>query len=206
MPHKIVPPLYSIWTGMKARCLSQGSVNFHLYGARGIGICERWMSYKNFELDMMPRPSPRHSIERIDNDGNYCPENCRWATNAEQQRNRRNTVKIEIEGKTHLVMDLSRMSGIKSGTIVARAKAGLPLSEVLSPHRRYDLSGLALGGKASGAKKKASTHCKRGHEYTAENTYWMPLKGYAPCRICRACHNAKMRTLNAKRKSLSAAP
>jgi hypothetical protein len=75
---------------MKDRCCRPLAYCYHLYGGRGITVCERWQnSFSAFLADMGPKPSPEHSIDRINNDGNYCAENCRWATTKEQQANRR---------------------------------------------------------------------------------------------------------------------
>lgn len=82
-------PNYKIWLQMKYRC-RRGTRYEKNYSARGIKICTSWMDdFKNFESDMGPRPSIKHSVDRIDNDGNYCPHNCRWATQHEQILNSR---------------------------------------------------------------------------------------------------------------------
>ncbi len=82
-------PEHNTWKAMKHRCLGKNSHNYDRYGGRGISVCERWLSFENFFADMGPKPGPGFSIDRINVNGNYEPGNCRWATNVEQQSNKR---------------------------------------------------------------------------------------------------------------------
>ena len=86
---------YRCWWNMLDRCLNPNSKIFGYYGGRGITVCQRWRDFPKFFEDMGQRPSPKHSIDRTDNNGNYEPSNCRWATKTEQMRNRR-TVKATV--------------------------------------------------------------------------------------------------------------
>jgi len=83
-------PVYTgSWVGMKQRCLNPNAANYYCYGGRGIKICKRWLLFKNFWNDMKSTWRPGLSLDRINNDGDYTPENCRWATRSEQQQNKR---------------------------------------------------------------------------------------------------------------------
>jgi len=183
MPFKNPHPLYSVWQGMRRRCDNPNHKAFPDYGGRGISVCSEWDDFHVFLRDMGPRPNG-HSIDRRDNDRGYSPDNCRWATRKEQQRNQRRAVYVTIEGTEHRAIDLADMTGMKTDTIVARASKGLTYKEVVDPQPRRDLSGFALGGKASGALRKAKTHCPQGHEYTEDNL----LKNKHGHRGCKTCH------------------
>ena len=94
-------PEYRAWRSMRYRVLNpdKGNKRYHIYGGRGIKICDRWLeSFENFLADMGRKPSPEHSIDRKDNDGDYCPENCRWATSTEQAYNRRTNRIVYFNG------------------------------------------------------------------------------------------------------------
>lgn len=106
---------YSIWKGMRARCNNANNPAFHRYGGRGIKVCERWNDFENFLEDMGEKPDG-FTIDRIDNNGNYCPENCRWATRIEQANNTRNNVFIEYDNQKLSTRQWDRELGLCLGT------------------------------------------------------------------------------------------
>ncbi len=199
MTFKTIPPLYNVWADMKARCRNPHAKSWKDYGGRGISVCERWRtSYSTFVSDMGPRPDG-YVLDRINNDGNYEPENCRWVDRVTSQRNRRVCVRVTIEGKEYLLADLADKSPLKRDVVLERARQGMTLEQVLSPEKRRDLSGLALGGIANGARNRAKTHCKSGHEFTDANTFVTP-EGWRKCRRCAADRQAVINRRNTARK------
>lgn len=116
-------PEYNTWVLMKKRCNSPKDKYYSLYGARGIAVCERWLnSFENFSSDMGERPSDKHSIDRIDNDKGYSPENCRWALPQDQARNRRSNTLLEFNGRTQCLKAWADEIGINSTTLLRRLK------------------------------------------------------------------------------------
>ena len=113
-------PEYGIWKHMIYRCTLSHTRDFANYGRRGVTVCERWLAYENFIADMGVRPSPNHTLERIDNDGPYSPGNCRWATTKEQNRNRRNSVFIAFQGEELCLAEWAERVGISPQALRAR--------------------------------------------------------------------------------------
>lgn len=114
---------HAIWHGMIGRC-EWDIINFKRYGGRGIKVCDRWRSsFDNFLADMGPRPVGK-SLDRINNDGDYEPANCRWATPREQARNRHNSVTITVNGETMLMIEAAERFGVNYQTIRWRLRAG----------------------------------------------------------------------------------
>jgi hypothetical protein len=118
-------PTYRTWSHIIGRCCNPSDKNYTAYGGRGIRICDRWRSsFEAFLEDMGPRPSPKHSIDRIDNDGDYTPENCQWATPKQQSRNRRSSRRITIDDESKTLAEWSEQSGNDRTTISRRILAG----------------------------------------------------------------------------------
>lgn len=135
-------PGYRSWRGMKQRCFNPLDDGYKLYGGRGITVCERWRtSFLNFISDMGQRPSGKHSIERVDTNGNYEPSNCVWALPEAQCNNRRNTHIIVFNGLKMSREQWARKIGVDPTTIKYRLEKGLPLELVLQPKkpRRIEL-------------------------------------------------------------------
>lgn len=125
-------PEYWVYNSMKGRCLYPHYNDYEYYGGRGIKVCDRWLnSFENFLADMGPRPSPKHSIERNDGDGDYTPENCYWATWRQQGRNKSNNHWIEWRGKRLIITDWAALAG-KSCSWLCRRLAKYPFEEAMS--------------------------------------------------------------------------
>lgn len=116
-------PEYRTWVRMISRCHNPRHTGYYKYGARGITVCDRWRkSFPLFYEDMGPRPTPLHSIERADNNGNYSPENCRWATPLEQMRNTRHNRYVTFNNETLCVSEWAARLGIGHAALMKRIK------------------------------------------------------------------------------------
>ena len=122
-------PEYKAWVKMRFRCLNPNEPSFHSYGGRGIKVCKRWAKFENFIEDMGKRPSKKHSIDRVDVNGDYKPSNCRWATIRQQSRNRRDNHWITYKGKTLILNDWAKKLKIHKATLRARFKRGLSVKD-----------------------------------------------------------------------------
>lgn len=135
---RVISPTYHTWAGMKARCLNPSHAYFKNYGGRGIHVCDRWLSFENFLADMGEKPAGR-SIDRIDSNGHYEPSNCRWATRAEQDENKRSSRLIVAFGRTQTLQQWADEIGITHGALIFRLdKANWPVERALTtPGRGY---------------------------------------------------------------------
>ena len=124
---------FRIWEAMKARCFNQDHEKWNLYGGRGITVCERWLKFENFFEDMGNRPSIKHSIDRFpNNDGNYEPGNCRWATQTQQCRNQRSNRIIEIDGESYCLAEWAEILGVTYNTLWHRISRNGSAEKVIS--------------------------------------------------------------------------
>lgn len=126
-------PEYQAWAHMIRRCHTPTTESYKYYGARGIIVCDRWrLSFENFYADMGPRPSPKHSIDRIDNNGNYEPSNCRWATTHQQASNTRKNQWLTFRGETKTVSEWTRVLGFPREVIRSRLARGWSVEQALT--------------------------------------------------------------------------
>ena len=112
---------HSAWCNIKGRCFNPNEKSYKYYGARGITVCDRWLdSFENFFEDMGYAPSHKHSIDRIDVNGNYEPSNCRWATDKQQGRNKTNNINITYKNEIHCLAEWCEILNLKYKTIQNR--------------------------------------------------------------------------------------
>lgn len=116
-------PEYMVWAAMKQRCYNKKCAAYKHYGRRGISVCKRWRnSFENFLKDMGRVPSLKHSIGRVNNDSDYKPSNCKWATDKEQANNRRSNVRVKFKSKTQTISQWAEELGINANTLYRRYK------------------------------------------------------------------------------------
>lgn len=128
-------PEYHIWCAMNRRCTNPNAPDYDRYGGRGITVCKQWKSFAQFLADMGRRPSKKHSLDRIDNDQDYNPENCRWALSTTQQNNKQNNKLITHNGQTHTLAEWSKITGIKPSTLSWRIRNNWPTERALKSYR-----------------------------------------------------------------------
>jgi len=146
---KINSPEYGVWFSMIKRCHDHNNKYYCNYGGRGISVCDRWLGFDgfdNFIEDMGHRPSKNLSLDRIDNNGNYCPSNCRWATAKQQAQNRRSNRLITIDGNEKSVAEWADISGISQRTIRDRLDSGWDPKKAVFTNTRSEVK-IVIGEK-----------------------------------------------------------
>lgn len=125
-------PEYGVWNAMRQRCSNPKNRAYKNYGGRGIRVCERWLYFANFIEDVGPRPSKSHSLDRIDNNGDYEPDNVRWATLEEQNLHKRVSRLITYNGKTQPLFMWAKETGLDRLVIHKRLKRGWSIERALT--------------------------------------------------------------------------
>jgi hypothetical protein len=185
IPQPIRPDCYYIWQAMIRRCECPEATGYGNYGGRGIKVCERWRkSFANFTTDMGPRPSAKHSLDRYpDQNGDYEPGNCRWATVKEQQNNKRTNRLLSHNGRTQTMAQWAEEIGITIYALSERLKRGkMTLVEALTfqpPHIEYDGKKLSATDWAKVVGIKANTIAKRIKDgWTPEEALTTPVRNW----------------------------
>ena len=129
--------LYSIWKDMIKRCDNPNHAKFADYGGRGISVVRRWRNFANFRQDMGEPPTDAHEINRIDNDGDYCPDNCEWVTRKEQMRNIRRNRMLTHDGKTQCLSAWAEETGLDRRMIADRLAANWPIELALTLPKQH---------------------------------------------------------------------
>lgn len=141
---------YSTWASMIVRCTNKKANNFQDYGGRGIGVCDRWRAFDKFLADVGTAPSPLHTLDRINNDGNYEPGNVRWATREQQCANsRRSLIWVTFQGERMLLPEVSRRTGISYYTLRVRVRRGMSIEQAVAGGSRRHKSCVALRGRVT---------------------------------------------------------
>ena len=141
---------YRSWAAMMHRCTNPRDEGYHNYGGRGIRVCNMWLKFDNFLKDMCDPPTQHHSIDRIDNNGDYCKENCRWATPQQQARNKRNNHLETYDGKTQCLAAWAEETGISPQILWKRFNRGWSPEKALTTPVKNDHP-----------IAKAKKHCKK---------------------------------------------
>lgn len=127
---------YRLWKRMISRCHNVKDADYPRWGARGISVCAQWQVFSNFYRDMGQRPKGRYSIGRKDNDGNYCPTNCRWETDKQQSRNRRTSRYITFNNRTCTLAEWADITGLSIWCIRTRLRLGWSIADALTKPKR----------------------------------------------------------------------
>lgn len=162
-------PGYFSWLSIIQRCCNPNNAEYKNYGARGISVCPEWRSsFDAFILDMGPKPSSRHSVERRDNNGDYEPRNCYWATSAEQANNKRTNVLVTFNGETRSISAWAKKIGISVQTLFARRRYGWTWERILTTPVILR-EGWCRNGHPKDTTKSGRWSCRKcRREYVAE--------------------------------------
>lgn len=175
----ISSPEKTAWRNMRRRCQNPKNPEYKNYGGRGITVCEEWRSFDAFYADMGDRPSPKHSLDRLDVNGPYAAFNCAWRTPVEQLNNMRKNRWLTFEGRTQTVAQWARETGLTPGCISGRMLLGWDTKRILTVPRRQP--------KPKLGRRETWTSCPRGHVFDTENTG----RRQSGVRYCKACNRLR---------------
>lgn len=171
------PAEYNSWKGMRHRCHRPSHPRYSLYGGRGIRVCGRWFSsFEAFLTDMGPKPSPAHSLDRIDVNGHYEPGNVRWAEQKEQCRNQRRNRLVSFQGVEMTLAEAAERSGVDASHMGYHLRRGRDADDAVAA---------ILGNRRDGV-------CVNGHALVGDNLYTSP-RGKPQCRTCRKAARLRSR-------------
>lgn len=195
-------PEYNSWRGMRERCNKSTHDKYKNYGGRGIRVCPQWDNNKTgfitFLNDMGKKPSPSHSIDRINSDGDYEPSNCRWATQSQQLRNSSRSRKLTINGETRIITDWLTIYGISSPGYYERVRSGMnPIDAMVTPlnqasglkEYRKKVSAKALSERneclrcGKKVKLKKMIYCSRSCYFTERGNFRGPNGKFTSSRV-----------------------
>jgi hypothetical protein len=160
---------YKTWQKMKERCYNPRAINFERYGARGITVCDEWRNcFEQFLSDMGKKPSPKHSIERLDNLAGYSKANCRWVTMKEQNRNRRSNRYVEYNGVTKSVAQWAEELRVSSSTILMRLSAGWSVERTMETPVSYQNRWVGVS-PAQRSRFAKWARASKNHPYPTKN-------------------------------------
>lgn len=147
--------LYGIWSGMKNRCMNKGHPSYKHYGGRGIAVCDEWHDFLKFrEWAEANGYEDKLTLDRVDNDGGYHPENCRWVNQEDQANNKRNTVRYDYRGGRYTIAELSEMSGVRKHILRNRIHNGMSVEDAASKPDRKAKEGVKLMVNTKEIKKR----------------------------------------------------
>lgn len=168
-------PEYNSWADMRGRCRDPFNASYKRYGGRGIKVCDRWNAndgsgYLNFLADMGRKPSPQHSLDRIDPDGEYCPENCRWATIKEQNMNKKSTTVVEWNGEKDSLTGWAKRLDMVVPAVKYNYEHGLPLDtrRHARKNKLYNGKTITEWAKELDVKYSALRLFMKNHDYDIE--------------------------------------
>jgi len=194
---KSADPIYYVWEAMKARCYNEKESNYKRYGARGIKVCKEWLKFENFYRDMGDPPKG-YTLDRLNNNGNYCKKNCRWATPSEQARNRRTNTLITLGNKTKLLIEWLEEFKMSRETYYSRIKkSGLtPEQALLTPiDTRYSGDSKKRNLFTYEGKTQCVTVWSRESGIPASTLRQRIKKGYSPEQVMSSTSFTGQRSL-----------